>query len=225
MSEVQRHETTTGPIGLATKASEVTAPLDGATSGWLTFTTGASHVILRAGPEGADLFRAQFAGQEPRVQARDGRVTIEYSRFWPFDWFVYALRQPSADVALNPSIPWRIDVRGGLSGLTADLRGLSLASIDTRGGASKVELQLDRPAGTVPLRFGGGASNLAIYRPGDIPVRLNVRGGISCLTIDDHDFGAIGGGFTWESPGYAGAGDRYDISIHGGASQITVATA
>ena len=91
-----------------------------------------------------------------------------------------------------------------------------------RGGVSRVDLQLPRPAGTVRVRVSGGASQLRIRRPSGVAARIQIGGGASKLALDDQGFGAVGGPVRLESPDYSAAADRYDIEIDGGASKITI---
>ena len=61
------------------------------------------------------------------------------------------------------SIPWEFDVQLGAWRLTADLRDLQLSTVMFEGGASKVDLRLPHPSGTVPIHFRAGANDV---RPG-----------------------------------------------------------
>src|SRR5215204_5272641 len=139
----------------------VTAPLGAITGGRLEFVRGASNVTIHTDYATANLYHARFEGPEPHVRAEGGVVTIEYPRtFHSFDW-----RKRTAEVTLNGAIPWEIRVRGGASRLDADLSRLRLSFFEVAGGASRVELRLPKPSGTVHLRVGGGASNVTIRRP------------------------------------------------------------
>jgi hypothetical protein len=199
---------------------DFSAPLGAASSGRLRFARGAANVALRADPSMGDLYRARCDGPPPEVHAQDGAVTIRYPRtFHPFDW-----RKRAAEVALNGSIPWRIEFRGGLSGLEADLSALGLGSFEIIGGASKVAVMLPRPSGTVSVRVSGGASDVTIQRPAGVAARVNVGRGASKLAFDDQRFGAIGGETRLQTSDYEGAADRYDIEVSGGASKLTVDT-
>jgi hypothetical protein len=53
--------------------------------------------------------------------------------------------------------------------------------------------------------------------------RVQARGDVSGLTFDDRHVGAVDAGISWQSPDYANAIDRYDISV-GGVSNLTIAT-
>jgi hypothetical protein len=203
------------------RGSEFTAPLGSLRSARLVFASGASWITARADPSMADLYRAHFEGRAPRVEAEDGTVTIRYPRFPLFDWLYY-LRECPAQVTLNAQVPWDIEIRDGTSRLTADLRGLELSSFVMSGGASRVELTLPTPSGTVPVRVLGGASNVAIHRPEGVAAHVRVGGGSTNLAFDEKRFGAVGGEVSLQSPDYEGASDRYDITITGGASNVTI---
>ena len=113
---------------------DFSTPLGASPSGRLQFTRGAANVVLRADSSMDDLYRARFDGPPPEVHARDGAVTVRYPRtFHPFDW-----RKRTAEVTLNPAIPWQIEFHGGLSRLDADLSVLELGSFEVSGGASKL---------------------------------------------------------------------------------------
>jgi hypothetical protein len=68
----------------------------------------------------------------------------------------------------------------------------------------------------------GGASNVVIHRPEGVATRLLVVGGSTNLTFDDQRFGAVGGEANLQSATYDGVPERYDITITGGASNVTL---
>lgn len=210
-----------GVAGMAREGEgdELTFPLDGAKAGRLEIPSGASNVRI-LGDAAMDprlLFRGRFQGRQPKVDAQGGVVRMEYTRFTLFD-----LRKLASKLTLNAAIPWSILLRGGISKLEADLRGLALESLEIRGGLSHATFHLGRPAGTVPLRLTGGSHRLLIRRPADVPVCVRVSGGANRLALDSMFFGAIGGHSRVESPEYAGASDRYDVEVTGGASSFTI---
>lgn len=191
------------------------------TRGHLVFARGASRVTIHADPSLPGLYRAHFDGPLPDVQAQDGTVTIVYRHVAFFGW-LYSWHDAVADIALNPSVPWDVDVRGGASKVTADLRGIRLRSFTMIGGASDVELLLSHPIGTVPIHVSGGVSNVAVHRPPGVAARVRVVGGFSRLTLDGRRPGGWGGGIELETPDYPGAIDRYDVGVEGGANRISV---
>jgi hypothetical protein len=201
-------------------AKDYTVPLGSITHGRLQFTRGAANVVLRADSSMDDLYRARFDGPPPEVHARDGAVTVRYPRtFHPFDW-----RKRTAEVTLNPAIPWQIEFHGGLSGLDADLSVLELGSFEVTGGASGVAVTLPRPSGTVSVRVSGGASDVSIHRPEGVAAGIRVGRGVSKLAFDEQRFGAIGGETRLQTIDYDGAADRYDLEVTGGASELSIDT-
>jgi hypothetical protein len=151
------------------------APLGAASSGRLQFVRGAANVVLRVDSSIDDLYRARFDGPPPEVHARDGAVTIRYPRtFHPFDW-----RRRTAEVTLNPAIPWQIEFHGGASDVTIHRpegvaarirvgRGVSeLAFDEQRFGAIGGETRLQTPgydgaADRYDVEVAGGASKLSV---------------------------------------------------------------
>ena len=200
--------------------NEFVAPIGSATTGRLEFVRGAYNATIHVDDLATDLCRARFEGTAPDILAEDGVVRIEYPRTWnPLDW-----RRHSADVALNAAIPWGVEVRGGASEIKVDLSGLRLESFEIDGGVHNVELTLPEASGTVPIRVEGGANSVRISRPRGVAASLHVGGGASKLAFDDQRLGAVGGETTLESGSYAGATERYEITVTGGANNVSVLT-
>jgi hypothetical protein len=76
----------------------------------------------------------------------------------------------------------------------------------------------------VPVRIGGGASHVRIYRPAGTPARLWIGRGVADLTFDEQHFGAVGGRLRLESREADSTDGRYDIEVAGGASHVQVTT-
>lgn len=196
------------------------ASLDGVERGTFVFTSWASRLVLRGDAGIAELYRAQFKGTVPEVRVDGGTVTIRYPR---------RLRtlfgsNLEAEVALNAAVPWRIELRNGASDTTADLRGLTLAGLEIRGGASSVTVRLPMPTGTIPVRIAGGAAGITIDRPPGVAVSIRLKGWAAHLTFDDQTIDAMGADGRLQSSGYAEATRRYDIEVDGGASGVIVTT-
>ena len=197
------------------------APLGLSRSGRLRFTNGAHRIIIHADSRLRGLYRARFGDRMPKVEARRGIVTIQYPRFSGGDWLNDRSERP-AEVELNASMPWDVEVSGGASRLTADLSGLRLGSLKVDGGASRLEVVLPAPSGIVTVVILGGASNVAIRRPEGVAARLRVDGGATNLTFDDRHIGAAGGELDLQSGDYDGAVDRYALAVTGGANNLSI---
>lgn len=202
---------------------ELAAPLDQATSGRLIIGPKAAQLAIGADPTLTDLYRATFETPPPTVHVQDGTVTLHYPRLaWLTEPGALLRPAPSGQITLNGSIPWHIRVGGGTAHTRFDLHRLALQALELGGGASRVDLILPTPAGTVPVRVAGGVHDLTIQRPAGVAVQVRVGRGASRLILDDQHFGAIGNSTRWQSPDYDQRSDRYDIAISGGADTLTV---
>jgi DNA-binding MarR family transcriptional regulator len=192
----------------------------GVTAGRLEFRRGAARVVLTADSSLRGLYSAHFDGSPPSISVDGGTVSVEYPRrFRAFDW-----RRAAVYLTLNASLPWSVEVRGGLANIDADLRGLRLTSFSMTGGAANIDVSLPRPLGTVPVHLSGGAASIAFHRPAGVPAGARLTGGAAKLQFDRQQLGAFGGLTRLETPDFADAADRYDFRITGGASAVTIDT-
>ena len=207
------------------------APVGGVTSGRLVFLSGAPRISVRGDAALTELCRAKFEGPVPRMRVRDGVVTVSYPRFGWFDWRAQIAgqtieasahwRKDTGEIALNCAIPWSIELRGGVSQWSADLRTVRLAAFELKGGASKVDLILPKPTGIVPIRIGGGISRVSIERPSGTAMSLSIHGGAGQLVVDTEVYRSAGH-LSIKTPGAETAADRYDIEVSGGASKMLI---
>jgi hypothetical protein len=195
-----------------------TVPID--TIARLRITPRSAAVTIHADPTLESRYQARFTGPAPAVHEEADIVTIEYPRFAAR----LPLRRRIAELRLDASVAWAIEILGGVSNLRIDLRGVDLRSLEIRGGATRVVADLPEPKGEMAVRVSGGVSNLTIRRPDGVPACLRITGGASRLALDGQRLGAVGGEVRLESPGAADAAGRPDVHVGGGASNLTVAT-
>jgi hypothetical protein len=207
------------------KSAVFSAPLDGLKKGQLEIANGISNFELTGDPSVQNLFHAQFSGVIPAVRTSRERVLIRYHRS-TVGWFLHELMGGRQDgrVGLNTSIPWQIELRGGVSNLDADLRDLQLSSLVITGGVSDADILLPPPMGTIQIHIASGVSNLRIFHPQAVPARLRVGGGISRLVFDDQLYPSVGGGIQLETPEYKAESNRYEIVVSSGVSNLVVRT-
>ena len=202
----------------AAAGKDFSAPRDDRTHGRLEFSRGAAHLAIH-GASMQELFRAHFDPPVPSVAVDGGTVTVQYPRFSPRDWLRPGARR-GGNVTLNQDLAWNITVQGGVAWLDADLRDLRLEALELGQGASQIEVRLPRPAGVVPVRIRGGASQVRIRRPAGVAVQLRVGRGVADLRFDDQEWGAVGGRLRLTTPEAAQAPDRYEIEITSGAAHL-----
>lgn len=197
----------------------VSAPLGALTSGQLVVHS-FSQVTVRAGASLTALYQARFEGSTPAVTTKDGVVTIRSPRLWGMlDW-----RTSTAEIALNPNIPWRISIQGSGSMIDAHLDGLDLTELEVTGGGSMVRLELPAPSGVVPVRISGGGSVITMQRPAGSAARLHFKGWGAAGVFDDQTFYDMGAGVRLQSPGADTAAQRYEIEVSSGGGMVTITT-
>jgi len=202
------------------RQKDFAAPIGRAATGRLIFSSGASMLNLRADMDLIDLCRGRFEGTPPEVKIEEGVVTIRNRRrLWLLEWGLQ-----DADIVLNASIPWQIEIRGGAAGVTADLTSINLVELNVSYGMSSVDLNLPVPSGTVPLRVSGGASDVTVKHPAGIPVRVRFTGWASAVMFEDELLSGLRNDLQLQSPGYEDATGRYDIEISGNASMVTISS-
>lgn len=169
-----------------------------------------------------DLAHVITQGRKPLVTAARGEVHLRYAHAGVIGWLREIARPPRAAIALGVPVAWALEFPDGVYRLRAKLHDLFVTRIEVRGGINRAELWLPWPTATVPVIVTGGVSGLRIHRPAGTPLRLAVGGGVSSLSIDGERSGALGRSIRHESPGWATAPDRLDISIRGGVSSLEV---
>ena len=124
-----------------------------------------------------ELLDGRFSGPEPRVPGDEEPRDRGRWRRLRVQAAAQPLTERVAELLLNfISSPWAIDIEGGVSGLAADLSGLTLRELTIAGGVRDVALLLPVPEGHVPVRIEGGASKLSITRPAGAVASLRIGG-------------------------------------------------
>jgi DNA-binding MarR family transcriptional regulator len=220
-------------------AVDLDGPLGGVTRGSLIFESGAARLTFHAAPlpgastrivaeagnsrlslsghcDPANLYQASFSGPRPEVRASGGTVSVRY-RFRGF------LQRRTAEIALNPGIPWTVVLRGGLSDLRADLAALQLQGLDLNGGATSMDVRLPAPHGQVRLLLKGNATSAALSHPGGAALSLDISGNVEKLRFGSRRLGTVRGRTHLETADYGAAIDRYQAVFKGNAGQLSVA--
>ncbi len=193
------------------------APLGSIERGRLRFPSGALRLSLRCARI-KDLYRATFQGRRPQIAVEsDGTVSVQYKGF---SWI--GMRDVSSELTLTSAVPWTVEIRRGVSHLSADLRELPLSSFEIAGGVIESELSLPRPRGTATVKISGGASRVTLRRPRGTATQVVVRGGASNFVFDAQRLGTVGSATRLATPGWDSAPDRWSIEITGGASELSV---
>ncbi|WP_157756859.1 hypothetical protein [Plantactinospora sp. KBS50] len=179
---------------------------------------GADTIRVRVADLGDDLARVTTArGSRVRVDVKvDGSTVLAR--------LVGSGQRGSAtvDVTLDSGRRWSIRVSGGASTESLDLSGGRVSWIDLGGGASRIDVVLPRPEGTVTVRTAAGVHRLTVLRDGSAPVQVRIGGGAGTVTVDGATRTGVSAGTVLEQRGYADATDRIEVESAAGVSTLTV---
>src|SRR5581483_4445998 len=192
------------------------APLDAHTQARLQLDAGPLHINLRGERDATHLYRAQFHGDIPTVRLEDDSVSMQYRHRT-----LFGRGGGQADIHLNNTVLWDLDLRCGASHIQSDLRTLPLRALTLKTNASNIHIQLPLPAGTIPLRIETSSSHVTLQRPRDIPVRVQVDGDAPKFRLDNSRPINLQDD-TRESPDYKRATNRYLIQIIGTTNKLEI---
>jgi|SoiMethySBSTD1v2_1073268.scaffolds.fasta_scaffold14956_9 hypothetical protein len=207
------------------EVSPLSIPYDGQTRMRLTVASGMASARVRIDPSANALVTVHHDGAEPpALRVAGSEVRLSWPSWSLTNWLrgMFAGHPGGLEIVLHAAVAWELVVRGGLSSLEGELSAGTLTRIEVCGGCSDVELELPKPAQTVPIRISGGASQLYLRRPADVRVSVAVSGGIAALRLDDRTFEAIGGSARLETAGQVPESPGYEIVVSGGASNVEV---
>jgi hypothetical protein len=195
-------------------------PLDGLARGRLEIAVGAARLDVRTAALGDQLYRLHIdhAGSSPEVRLDRAAGTLRISQ--SPGWFP-GMGRMKVEAQLSDSIPWDLSCSTGAIRGDFDLSTATLTGFECKTGASRVDLRLPAPKGQVPIRVEGGALTVDVTRPAASAVKVQVSAGAVRLKADGARQDGVGSR-EWRSAGYDAAADRYDVTVAGGAANVTV---
>ena len=183
---------------------------------------GSAQITMKGMDTSEGLFSAhiEYSGRKPDVNFDPSSGDLHISQGNASGFFSHD-RRFVLDLALNTSVTWKITVDSGASNDTFNLSNLHVADIALNTGASREDITLGAPSGSVPITVNGGALTVAVHRPKGVAASVAVSGGAVNLTFDGRQSHAVGT-VTAQTSDYNSASDRYQIQVNGGASNVTV---
>jgi hypothetical protein len=206
--------------GRPVQGEQISIPLEGARSASLRFNHGAGRLNMRAGAGGGEILNGTFGGGldyksqlvGDRLEVRM-RTPAQFWNWWPgesLDW----------EIRLNRDVPMNLKVDSGASASILDLTDLKVTDLDVDSGASSTEIILPVKAGSTHVDIDTGASSLKLRIPTSVAASIRVKSGITSVNVASR-FPRIDGGL-YQSPDYATASNRADITIDAGVGSIDI---
>jgi len=188
--------------------------------GSLEVNVGAATLKITGADIGGDLFRAhvEYEGPAPDISydSSNGRVEISQSNGFHF----FGPQHFVMDLQISSSVRWELAIHSGASADTYDLSKLNLGSLEDDTGASRENISLGTPKGSVPVSINGGALTVNLHRPNGTDALVQVSGGAVNLNFDGNVQRAVG------SVSAGNTSDNYfQVRINGGACTVTMDTA
>lgn len=199
----------------------VSGGLDGARDGEFEVVGQATTVTVRASDLGSDAYRVSTpddAGIVPRMVRSGHRLQLHL----PSDPDHRSGGPGAVEVRLDPDVRWKIRFTAGAVEHLVDMGGGKVSGVELAGGVTRAELTLPRPSGTVPIQLTGGAGQLLLHVPGNVPARVAVASGAGTVVVDGASRGGVGAGTVFTPPDWESTDDRYDVQAMAGVSVLTV---
>ena len=167
-----------------------------------------------------DLYRAhiEYSGPKPDVSFDRSNASLQISQ--GNTGFAFASRRFKLQLQINTSVPWKLVTNSGASTESFKLDSAHVTSIEINTGASREDINLGPPAGTVPITINGGALTVHLHRPSGAGASVVVSGGAVSLDFDGHQNRGVG---TVQEASGSGT-DTYRVEVNGGACTVTMDT-
>jgi hypothetical protein len=182
----------------------------------------AAQITMEGADIGDDLYRAHvaYSGNTPNVVVAESNGDLQILQ-GNSSGFFFQNGRFVLDLKLNTSVPWKIVVDSGASSDSFNLSSVPVSDIQLNTGASREDITLGSPSGSVQITVNGGALTVNVHRPKGVAASVAVSGGAVSLTFDGRQSHAVGT-VTAQTSDYNSASDRYRIEVSGGASNVTV---
>lgn len=204
---------------------EIFLATEDAASARIKIEMGLGRMQLRAGQSGSALVSgsAQLGPDEGlrqsvRLHKGEARVNLEQAAPWHYFFTGGWLSQRRWELNLNPALPTRLDIDGGLGERNLDLRALNLTRLDVDGGIGALTLTL--PAqGQLQAKIAGGIGDKTIFIPAGVGARIQIESGLGSRQLR----GAFSQqGNVYVTPDAGQAPDRLDLRIDHGLGSLTI---
>jgi len=200
-----------------TTSNTISAPANARSTQSFELVSNATAVNLRAADIGTDLYRITTPtnSARPQVKATDAGIRL----------FLVASAghtDTTVEILLNSDIRWSLTITGGAKTSVLNLADTTVSSVNLNGGATRIDLTLPRPKGTLPVRMSGGANQLRIRTAGTIPVRVRIRKGAGKVVLNGQTDNGVARGTSFTSRDFAGSTDRIDVDAVAGVGTLTV---
>jgi hypothetical protein len=183
----------------------------------LEVTSGATAVLVSARSLGGVLYRVDTpvdSGIRPLAQMNGDTVVVGQTATAGKSGVA------TLDISLARGVRWTINLDGGATTETVDMTAGLVRGLNFGAGVSRATVHLPAAKGTEHLTMAGGASELTISAPPDLPAQVDAVGGASQILLDGVTHNGVAGGSVFQDSGWSTAVNRYSITLTAGVSDF-----
>jgi len=202
-------------------AESFSQPLQGIEKAEIEVNFGAGELLIGSLPAGSASL-AEGKGypevrQDFRLQGSTGvlALSVPGRAFWPFGDNGLRL-----EASINREVPLNLTVKAGASDIKVDLTDLRVERFEMGIGAASATLRLPASAGTTVAVINAGVAQVSISVPQGVAARIKSETGLGSFNVDTTRFPKVGD--IYESPGYATATNRVDLTVKSGVASIDI---
>ncbi|BCJ54268.1 hypothetical protein Asp14428_57430 [Actinoplanes sp. NBRC 14428] len=213
---VARTTTTAAPV-----RNRLAAPVSGLDRASFELVSDTRVLRLRTTDLGDDLYRVttpEGGSVLPRVTVEDTAVRLFLERSGQRG-------KDEVEVLLNTAVRWRLTMTGGVQRGAFDLGGARIEGVNLVGGATRLELTLPRPDGTLPIRMSGGVNQFEVSAAPSVPVRVRTRRGAGQVKFDGRTDDGVARGAAFLSPDWGASRNRVDLDAVAGVGTLRLGRA
>ena len=183
----------------------------------VSFEFGAGELNVAAGAGPGKLLEGEFT-DDVEYQLRNQRLKVSSRPDW---WGWWGWRHGHRwDARLTGDIPLKLRFQVGACQSNLDLSDLKVADLLLESGAADTRVRTPREAGVTRARIKAGAASVRLSVPEGVAARITATMAIGSFDVDTRRFPRSGSGY--ESPDYATAANKLDLSVEGGVGSVTV---
>jgi hypothetical protein len=206
------------PAKSPTRSNAVSGPTGDREKASFELVSDTGTIDLKAAALGPDLYRISTpkgGSVLPRAVAGDAGVRLFLDET--------GKRGDSAvTVLLNADVRWSMKITGGVRKGVFDLGAARVDGVNFAGGATRIDLRVPRPDGTLPIRMSGGVNRFEVYTDQGVPVRVRTRRGAGQVKLDGRTDDGVAKGASFLSPDWAGSENRIDLDAVAGVGTLRV---
>jgi hypothetical protein len=161
------------------------------------------------------------------VNTHNGQATLSlqapgYQRPWfHFPWEA-CNGATEWQVHLNPGLPSEVVAHSGGGNVRLDLAGMALTRLSADTGGGNMDMVLPDYAADLAVNAKTGAGNVTVSVPLGVAARIQATSGLGKVIVDSR-FDKIDAN-TYQSPDYAVAAQKAELTLSSGAGNVVVKT-